>query len=312
MSANGSRVDPARHYLALRFDAPADAADAWSDALLEAGAQSVDVSDPRAGSADESPIYGEPGLDVAPGWPTSRVEALFAADADWAAALSSVARRLELPLPPHEMLVVAEQDWVRRTQAQFGPIRVAGDFWIVPSWSQVPDPAAITLRLDPGLAFGSGSHPTTRLCLEWLRDGINGGESVLDYGCGSGILAIAAARLGALRVAGIDVDPQALRASADNARINEVTGAFVGPDALPPGRYDVVVANILTNPLRMLAPAIAARVAVGGRLALSGILEEQAQSVADAYARWFTLAPWRTSEGWVLLSGAATATGSRD
>ncbi|MCC7328245.1 MAG: 50S ribosomal protein L11 methyltransferase [Burkholderiales bacterium] len=298
--------------MALSFDAPADAADAWSDALLDAGAASVDVSDTLAGTAFEAPIYGEPGVDVAPGWPTSRVEALFAADADWAAALFAVARRLELPLPPHQTRAVAEEDWVRRTQAQFGPIAVARDFWIVPSWSQVPDPAAITLRLDPGLAFGTGSHPTTRLCLLWLHGVIAGGESVLDYGCGSGILAIAAARLGAARVAGIDVDPQALRASDDNARINRVTATFVGPDALPSGRYDVVVANILTNPLRMLAPAIAARVAVGGRIALSGILEEQAPAVADAYARWFKLVPWRTSEGWVLLTGDATAAQSRD
>ena len=290
-------------YLALRFDAPADAADAWSDALLEAGALSVDVSDPQAGTADELPLYGEPGLPVAHTWSTSRVVVLYAAAADWRSALAAVAKELSLPVPPHETYPVAEQDWVRQTQAQFGPIEIAPRFWIVPSWSEAPDPQALNLRLDPGLAFGTGSHPTTRLCLEWLRERIRSGESVLDYGCGSGILAIAAARLGAGRVTGVDLDPQALTASAHNARVNDVAATFVGPDALPPGQFAMVVANILANPLILLAPAIAARVGNGGRLALSGILADQAQSVVDAYARWFTLAPWRGSEDWVLLTG---------
>jgi ribosomal protein L11 methyltransferase len=231
------------------------------------------------------------------------VVALFAADADWRALLAGVATRLALPLPLHETYAVAEQDWVRQTQAQFGPIEIAPDFWIVPSWSAVPDPGALVLRLDPGLAFGTGSHPTTRMCLEWLRAHVRGGETVLDYGCGSGILAIAAAKFGAARVTGVDVDPQSLRASADNARANGVTGDFAAPDGLAPGTFDVVVANILTNPLIVLAPAIATRVRPGGRLALTGILADQAQSVAAAYAPWFTLAPWRVRDGWVLLAG---------
>lgn len=290
-------------YLALRFDAPADDAEAWSDALLAGGALSVDVSDPLAGTAGENPLYGEPGMLVGQAWSTSRVVALYAAGADWRSALAAVAQELALDVPPHETYPVAEEDWVRQTQAQFGPIEIAPRFWIVPSWSDVPDPQALNLRLDPGLAFGTGSHPTTRLCLEWLHGQIVGGESLLDYGCGSGILAIAAARLGATRVAGVDVDPQALAASADNARANGVAASFRQPDGLPPGRFDIVVANILANPLILLAPAIAHRVADGGRLALSGILADQVQSVVDAYARWFTLAPWRGSEGWVLLVG---------
>lgn len=290
-------------FIALRFDASAPVAEAWSDALLDAGALSVDVSDPLAGTANESPLYGEPGEAVARRWSLSRVVALFAADADWRSALRDVAQALAQPVPPYETFPVADQDWVRQTQAQFGPIEIARGFWIVPSWSAVPEPGAISLRLDPGLAFGTGSHPTTRLCLEWLHETLNGGQSVLDYGCGSGILAIAAAKLGAGRVVGVDVDPQAVRASDSNARRNDVTAVFVEPDALPPATNDVVVANILANPLILLAPALAQRVAVGGRIALSGILEEQADSVIAAYVRWFTLARWRGSEGWVLLAG---------
>lgn len=293
----------ARAFIALRFDASAADADAWSDALLDAGALSVDVSDPHAGTANESPLYGEPGEAVAQRWDSSRVVALFAGDADWRSALDAVAQTLAHTVPPYETYPVADQDWVRQTQAQFGPIEIAPGFWVVPSWSALPEPGAITLRLDPGLAFGTGSHPTTRLCLEWLREHVAGGESVLDYGCGSGILAVAAAKLGAGRIVGTDVDPQAIRASVDNARANDVNAAFVEPDALPQVTYDVVVANILANPLILLAPALARRVAGGGRVVLSGILDEQADSVIAAYAHWFTLARWRGSEGWVLLTG---------
>ncbi len=196
---------------------------------------------------------------------------------------------------------------MRATQAQFGPIRIADDFWIVPSWAEAPAPDALVLRLDPGLAFGTGSHPTTCLCLEWMRAHIRGGESLLDYGCGSGILAIAGARLGAGRVVGTDVDPQAVRASADNARANGLdlrSGAtFVLPDGLAPGEFDIVVANILANPLTLLAPALAMRVRTGGRIVLSGILEAQAAAVAAAYARWFNIGPHDVRDGWVLLAG---------
>jgi ribosomal protein L11 methyltransferase len=261
------------------------------------------VSDSQAGTADESPLYGEPGEALAQRWNFSRVLALFPADADWQSALREVAQTLAQPLPAHETFPVADQDWVRQTQAQFGPIEIARGFWIVPSWSALPEPGGISLRLDPGLAFGTGSHPTTRLCLEWLHETLDGGESVLDYGCGSGILAIAAGKLGAGRIVGVDVDPQAIRASDHNARQNDVAAVFVEPDGLPPATHDVVVANILANPLILLAPALAQRVVAGGRIALSGILDEQADSVIAAYGRWFTLAPWRRSEGWVLLTG---------
>ena len=287
----------------MRFDAPAVEADAWSDALQGAGALAVDVSDPAAGTPDETPQYGEPGEPGAALWPISRVSALFAADTDLHEALGAASLDVDLPVPAHETYAVAEQDWVRATQAQFGPIRITENFWIVPTWAQAPHPTALNLRLDPGLAFGTGSHPTTRLCLEWMHEHIRPGASLLDYGCGSGILAIAGARLGAARVTGTDVDPQAMRASADNARANGVDATFVLPDALAPGSFDIVVANILANPLTLLAPALVLRVRTGGRLALSGILEAQADAVAAAYARWFTIGTWKSRDGWVLLAG---------
>jgi len=289
-------------YLSLRFDVDAAAADAWSDALLEAGALSVDVSDPHAGAPAEVAVYAEPG-SATRWWPLSRIAALFPAAADAEAALAEAARTVGVGRPPAERTRVAEQDWVRITQAQFGPIRIDDGLWIVPTWSTAPQPHAINLVLDPGLAFGTGSHPTTRLCLQWLRHTLRGGERVLDYGCGSGILAIGAARLGARDVVGTDIDPQAIDASRANATANGVTAGFALPDAVDPAPADIVVANILANPLIVLAPLLAARTRAGGRIALSGILADQADDVVAAYAPWFTLAAWRTADGWVLLTG---------
>ena len=290
-------------YVGVRFDAPAADAEAWSDALFTAGALSIELSDPAAGTPGETPQYGEPGEPGEQLWPVSRLSALFAPDTDVRAALCAAAVEVELPSPPHESYVLAEQDWVRATQAQFGPIRINDDFWIVPSWSQAPQPSALNLRLDPGLAFGTGSHPTTGLCLEWMHAHLKRGESLLDYGCGSGILAIAGALLGAGRVVGTDVDVQAMRASESNAVANGVQVTFVLPDALGPGAFAMVVANILANPLTLLAPALAHRVQPGGRIALSGILEPQADAVAAAYARWFTIGTWKVRDGWALLAG---------
>jgi len=289
-------------FLAARFDVSAADAEAWSDALLEAGALSVDVSDPFAGTERETPMFGEPGEPPSTMWQMSRVVVLVAGDADVHHLLSDVAAATRLALPAYEVHPIADEDWVRRTQSQFGPIEIAPDFFIVPTWSDPPRADALVLRLDPGLAFGTGSHPTTRLCLRWLRDHLRGDESVLDYGCGSGILAIAAAKLGAARVVGVDVDPQAMRASTSNATMNSVDARFVMPDALGNDRFDVVVANILTNPLIMLAPALCARVADGGTIALSGVLAGQADEVRAAYDPWFTLAAVRADEGWILLS----------
>lgn len=294
-------------YLSLRFDADAGQADAWADALLASGALSVDVSDPQAGTDAETPLYGEPGEPADARWPRSRVVALFEGAIDTERALAGACRMLGSPAPPHETDRVAEQDWVRTTQAQFAPIRIAERLWIVPSWCQPVDAGAVNLTLDPGLAFGTGSHPTTRLCLEWLVRELARGDSVLDYGCGSGILAIAAAKLGAGRVVGTDVDPQAIRASQANAMANDVAATFLLPDRLPaglPGRFDIVVANILANPLRLLAPVLAAWARPGGRVVLSGVLKEQAEDVAAAYAQWFNIGVWKAGDdGWVALAG---------
>ena len=192
---------------------------------------------------------------------------------------------------------------MRLTQAQFDPIRISSRLWIVPTWHTPTDPTAINIALDPGLAFGTGSHPTTRLCLRWLDTHIKGGETVLDYGCGSGILAIAAMKLGAGSAIGVDVDAQAVLASHDNAEANQVRADFYLPDGVALAQYDVVVANILTNPLRALAPLLAGATRSGGRIVLSGILAEQAGDVMRIYAQWFDLDPAVLEDGWCCLSG---------
>jgi ribosomal protein L11 methyltransferase len=217
--------------------------------------------------------------------------------------IRDAAAAVGLPEPSFETCAVGDRDWVRETQAQFRPIRIRDNFWIVPSWCEPPRHDAINLVLDPGLAFGTGSHATTRLCLQWLALHVAPGMSVLDYGCGSGILAIAAALLGASPVAGTDVDPQALVASRANAQANDARAQFVHVDALDEARYARVVANILARSLCVLAPVLAARTNPGGRIALSGILVDQADEVVAAYARWFDVACWRTEDGWVLLDG---------
>jgi ribosomal protein L11 methyltransferase len=294
-------------YRALCFDATANVAERWADALLAAGALSVDVADARAGTPSERPLYGEPGESEPAPWPVSRLVVLFDAAFDIEAALASAAARLEEPPPAHSLAAIADADWVREAQAQFVPLRVSERLWIVPSWREPVNPAAVNVRLDPGCAFGSGSHPTTLLCLRWLAENVAPRASVLDYGCGSGILAIAAAKLGAGRVAGVDVDPRAIAASRSNAVANGVVAEFGLPEELPAQRFDVVVANILANPLELLAPLLAQRVHAGGHMVVSGILESQVDRVVAAYARWFNIAPWGSAEGWVALAGVRFA-----
>lgn len=299
-------------WLSLRVAADGDAAEALADCFLEAGALTVSIEDRDAGTSAETAQFGEPGLDAPRAWTRNWVVALLEDDADVGALLAAAGLPADAP---HAVEPVPEQDWVRLTQAQFDPIRISDRLWIVPTWHvdthKSPDPAAINIVLDPGLAFGTGSHPTTRLCLRWLEAHIAGGEAVLDYGCGSGILAIAAARLGAAPVRGVDVDPQAVRAARDNAAANGVTAGFDlpddwpedFPDAAPEGAADILVANILTNPLKALMPLLAARVRPGGRIALSGILAAQAEDVLAVYRAHFDIARWREDEGWVCLSG---------
>ena len=277
---------------------------ALSDALIEEGALSVDVADAQAGTQGETPIFGEPGRAPETAFGLNRVIALFAPDADWSASLQRAMTAAGLPIAPeYKISEVQEQDWVRLTQSQFEPIRASNRLWIVPSWHVSPDPAAINIVLDPGLAFGTGSHPTTRLCLDWLDRNMSPGCSVLDYGCGSGILAIAAAKLGAARVRGVDIDEQAVLSSRYNAQRNCVVAEFFNADEAPPEPADVVLANILSNPLKVLAPLLTTLTLPGGRLVLSGILPPQAADVAEAYRAWFDIESPVIDDGWVRLSG---------
>lgn len=291
-------------WLSLIVNADAHDAEALSEALLELGALSVDVHDALADTHDEQPIFGEPGEPPPPLWAHNRITALFESDAPVEALLQQAAQAAGLrQVPPHHIETLEDNDWVRITQAQFDPIRISQRLWIVPTWHTPSDPAAVNIVLDPGMAFGTGSHPTTQLCLRWLDANIKGGESVLDYGCGSGILAIAALKLGAARAIGVDVDPQAVQASRDNALANQVAAEFHLPDSAPQLQTDVVVANILTNPLKMLAPLLAGSVRQGGQIVLSGILREQAEDVMKIYGQWFDLTPPMVEDGWVCLSG---------
>ncbi len=313
-------------WIRIRFVVDGDSADAWTDALLEAGAASVDTSDANADSEAECALFGEPGEPPpASAWPRTRITALIdpaapsRPDDDTSARIDAahdderitdtlLARAAAIaaqPVPAEvERARVADEDWVQATQRQFTPFPVGRRLWITPSWhaaAQPPD-GRISLMLDPGLAFGTGSHPTTRLCLEWLDEQLHGGESVIDYGCGSGILAIAAARLGAQKVTGIDIDPQALVAAARNASDNDVSIELRSSSDAMPAAAAIVVANILANPLRVLAPLLESLVAPGGQLVLAGLLDRQADEIARCY-RGITLHAWRSLDGWTCLAG---------
>jgi ribosomal protein L11 methyltransferase len=293
----------------LRIEVGRDEAEPWSDALLEAGALSVQAEDADADSPDEQPLYGEPGMPAAdagtlPGWQRTVLAALVDADADPRAVLRAAADARGAAAPPVlGIRFVADRDWVRLSQAQFEPIPIGERLLITPSWHRAPDDGRVAIVLDPGLAFGTGSHPTTRLCLQWLARALPPGATVIDYGCGSGILAIAAARLGASRVTGIDIDPQALRATIDNALRNRVEVAVRATTDVRPEPADVVVANILSNPLKLLAPVLVDLVRPGGVLVISGVLERQVDEVAAAYAPRLVLDVDGRSEGWACLAG---------
>ena len=281
-----------------------DCPDALADLLLEAGAVSVSFEDGAAGTAAETPIFAEPDAAADRVWANATLRALFPVELDAAREFGAAARTAGLdPVPPFRIELLAEENWVAKTQAQFAPIRVSPRLWIVPTWHAPVEPGAINIALDPGLAFGTGSHPTTQLCLRWLESTVTAHSRVLDYGCGSGILAIAAAKLGATRVVGVDIDPQAVQVARANAHANQVVAEFVASTEPLAMIADLLVANILANPLRVLAPALAAHLRGGGRIALAGLLESQVDELMAVDAPDFSMRLAALEEGWALLEG---------
>jgi ribosomal protein L11 methyltransferase len=314
----------------LVLRAPEALVETLSDALVdELDALSVTVEDADAGTEGERALFGEPGLPApATAWARSTVRALFETEqaAEAAAAVLLAQPWMQAPASAdapggapfvQALQPVPDQDWVRLTQSQFAPVPVTPDFWIVPSWHEPPTGARTVIRLDPGLAFGTGTHPTTRMCLRWLaREApaqAAGWTRVLDYGCGSGILGIAAAKLGARGVEGVDIDAAAVRATADNARRNGVQLQASLPDAPAAARgdYPLVLANILATPLKLLAPLLAGHVAPGGWLVMAGILERQAAELRAAYAPHLDIDVLDHEEGWILMGGRAAARAAR-
>lgn len=270
-------------WLGLTLELDPAAAEGFGEALLQAGAQSVSLEN----------------LDA----PRPTLSALLLHDSDAREIVAAAAAAAGLPaVPEFSINEIADEDWVRKTQAQFAPVEIGARLWVGPTWHRPPAGRA-AVQLDPGLAFGTGTHPTTKLVLGFLEKTIQGGESVLDYGCGSGILAIAAAKLGAARVDAVDVDPQAVQTAAANAHANGVALQVTLPEALAAATYDIVVSNILAQPLIVLAPLLASRTAAHGRIALSGILQSQAAEVIPAYVPWFEIQIDQTEDGWALLAG---------
>jgi ribosomal protein L11 methyltransferase len=265
------------------------------------------VADAASGSAAERPVFAEPGASPPRGWQRNRVSALVVEGADPAALVAAACARAGIARAAHEVHPVAEQDWVRASRDQFQPIRISPRLWIVPSWHEPPDPSALNIVLDPGLAFGTGGHATTGMCLAWLEAEVRGGEAVIDYGCGSGILAIAAMKLGARCADAVDIDAQALLAARANARQNRVHVAFHDAAATLEQPAEIVIANILARPLIVLAPLIARITAPGGRLALAGLLEAQGEEVAAAYRPWFDIGAGAREQEWLLLCGTRRA-----
>ena len=286
-------------WLELKIDAPSTQVEQLSELLSEAGAVSVTWQD-----AADQPLF-EPAPGQTPLWSATRVIGLFPVDTDLAGVVAHVESALGTSLHGWRADPLADQDWERAWMDEFKPMRFGRRLWICPSWHTPPEPQAVNILLDPGLAFGTGTHPTTALCLEWLDAQRLSDRLVIDYGCGSGILAIAAARLGAREVWAVDNDPQALQATRVNAERNAVNACIhtCFPEQLPALRADVLVANILAGPLQELAIRFGQLVRAGGTIALSGILAAQGGAVSAAYEPWFAMARPTRREDWVRLEG---------
>lgn len=289
-------------WLLLKIQANDHNADAISDALMELGALSASIEDAHAETPTEQAIFGEPG-DPPPGiWQENIVTALLDESSDTNELLNNLSTATGIKQFSYSKELMAEQDWVRATQAQFDPIQITDKLWIVPTWHDVPNKEAINIVLDPGLAFGTGSHPTTHLCLDWLtrQKGLN---TVLDYGSGSGILAIAAKKLGAEHVVGVDIDEQAIIAGEYNAKQNHVDINFNNANTFVHETFDFIVANILSSALMLLAPVLAKYCKSGGKIALSGILDAQTNTLVARYSEWFTIDKPERKDAWILLTG---------
>ena len=293
----------------LVLRAPAALVEPVSDFLMDAAdALSVSVEDADADTDAEQALFGEPGMPApAAGWERSTLKALFETEvaAEQAAALL-LAQGWAADVNLQSLSLMPDQDWVRLTQSQFAPVEITPTFWVVPSWHDAPAAATQVIQLDPGLAFGTGTHPTTRMCLRWLaaHPAENAGRRVLDYGCGSGILAIGAALVGAADIDAVDIDPAAVQATTENAARNGVSAAVLKPglpDAVS-GTYDTVLANILATPLKLLAPLLAGHVAPGGWLVMAGILERQADELTAAYAPGLDVRVADREDGWILMT----------
>jgi len=293
-------------WLQIKVQTSPENAEQYEDLLLAAGCAAVTYQD-----SEDQPIF-EPELGTTPLWSNTTVTGLFAAEHNLeetlelleSAQLSIFGEESQNPRFKSEIL--EDKDWEREWMSHYHPMQFSDRFWVCPSWCEVPDPQAINLMLDPGLAFGTGTHPTTALCLEWLAGQQLQGETVVDYGCGSGILGIAALLLGASSVTGVDIDPQALQATQDNLVRNALEPERLPvffPEEVPELQVDTLVANILAGPLKQLAPALCNLIRPGGKLLLSGLLESQAEEVIEHYSQWFDMELPVKREEWIRLSG---------
>jgi ribosomal protein L11 methyltransferase len=293
----------------LSLMCPEDRVETLSDALDELDALSVSVEDADAQTDAEQALFGEPGMPPPKdGWQRSRIQALFASeDLATEAATLLAAQEFFAGCTVLSIAPVQDQDWVRLTQSQFTPVEITPEFWIVPTWHEPPAQALHVIRLDPGLAFGTGTHPTTRMCLRWIARNQVAGQRVLDYGCGSGILAIGAAKYGAAQIDAVDIDEAAVESTVLNALANDASLNAGLPDKAS-GAYQTVLANILASPLKVLAPLLASHVAPGGSLVLAGILERQADELKEAYLPWCGLEVSDREDGWILMTARLSAT----
>ncbi len=286
----------------IKININSDLAEKLSDIFFDLEALSVSIEDQYEGTELEQPIFNEPGMEVEKLWEHSTVVILLSEDTNIETIINDA--KIELG---HDFEYTSEniddQDWVRLTQSQFEPIEITQNLFIVPSWHTIPNPKATGIILDPGLAFGTGSHPTTFMCLKYLSENITQDMEVLDYGCGSGILAITAKKIGAKTVDGVDIDEQAIESSIFNAENNQVIVNFFLPNQFKAKQYDLVIANILSNPLRMLASALASYVKQNGKIVLSGILEDQIEEMSEIYGQWFIVNTYTVQEGWASLQG---------